>query len=504
MRLSLRHKSFLFFAAFELCMLIIFGALIFMLHQAEQESLKEERAKRIIGETQQLGFMFQQAGNSVAQYCKTHDTADLQEYDRVSAQLQPKYDWLREQFQSDPKQSAIFARVEQRSRKINHVLAKVRQHIAELEPMEGLQLMVVARNKVQPDLDALVKDALVLVDNERAIADESPERARKQRQQYQCYITGGFVVSTALALLALAGFLRQVVYRLRVMEENTRRLARQEALNPPLGGGDEIAHLDGVFHDVARALRESQEAERELQKMRKAFIAMVSHDLRTPLTSVRGFLELLEMGALGELSPKAMQHTQRTSNSVDRLIKLINDLLDLEKMESGTVALHRKPINLREVIETSLDSVQVLAANSHVKIEYAPVDVTVNGDADRLAQVVVNLLSNAIKFSPENGVVSVSVCDQQDVVEVSVRDQGRGVPERFQEIIFERFRQVNEADHSEKGGTGLGLPICKAMIEQHGGRIGVRSEEGRGSEFWFTLPKEAARSISAPDAVAVS
>jgi signal transduction histidine kinase len=206
------------------------------------------------------------------------------------------------------------------------------------------------------------------------------------------------------------------------------------------------------------------------------------------LTSVRGYLTLLELGAFGELSVDAHDGAQRAEKNVLRLITLINDLLDLEKMESGKLQVTVTRVSLSPILDRSLDAVKQLAEEREVAIVLPVVDKAFDADADRLVQVFVNLLSNAIKFSPPGEKVTVEVNEFAQVVEFKVIDRGRGIPARFKESVFERFEQVEIADAKQKGGTGLGLAVCKAIVEQHGGVIGVDSEEGKGCTFWFRLP----------------
>lgn len=260
----------------------------------------------------------------------------------------------------------------------------------------------------------------------------------------------------------------------------------------------------------------------EIQRMRQAFIAMVSHELRTPLNSVQGYLELLEMGALGSVSTEANDGARRAGKNIDRLVALINDLLDLEKLESGTIALNQAQCDADEIIENSVSAVHDLAEKKGVKIVVAPIlGSTAEGtdgdddgdwahgswDQERVVQVVVNLLSNALKFSPEGAVINVSV-ERVDSygkpqMEVSVTDEGPGVPLQFRNVIFERFQQVTGSDTHQKGGTGLGLAICKAIVEQHGGTIGVDCDREKGSRFWFRLRLDGFDGLSNEDMASV-
>jgi signal transduction histidine kinase len=173
-------------------------------------------------------------------------------------------------------------------------------------------------------------------------------------------------------------------------------------------------------------------------------------------------------------------------------MSLINDLLDLEKLESGTILISFAPCDLAAIFADSFNAVKVFAQERSVTVrmpERCQVECT--ADANRIVQVLVNLISNAVKFSPPDSTVSVEFEEMEKWLKIKVIDQGRGIPPRFREAIFERFQQVEAADAQKKGGTGLGLAICKAIVEQHGGTIGVDSVEGEGSTFWFTLPYES-------------
>lgn len=231
----------------------------------------------------------------------------------------------------------------------------------------------------------------------------------------------------------------------------------------------------------------------EIQRMRQAFVSMVSHELRTPLTAVSAFISLLEMGAFGEVSPDAKEQAGRAEANVSRLMKLISDLLDLEKMDSGTLNVSKTKCQLQEILDAVDEASRSFAEGKGVKLEIDSVgaeDDSLYADADRLVQVLVNLISNAVKFSPPDGTVKVTHKLDDDVVEVRVCDQGRGVPAKYRDLIFERFQQVEVSDAKQKGGTGLGLAICKTIVEMHNGSIAVESEEGKGSTFWFRIRRQ--------------
>lgn len=229
-------------------------------------------------------------------------------------------------------------------------------------------------------------------------------------------------------------------------------------------------------------------ARHEVDRLKKEFVATVSHELRTPLTSLRGSLGLLTAGVVGPLPPDTLRMVEIAERNTVRLIDLINGILDLERLGSGSVPLRPAPTPLGRVLERAHEAVAALAQQAGVALDLPPTPVVVQGDADRLVQLVVNLLGNAIKFSPAGTRVEVSVAEEGDAARTTVLDRGRGVPAEMREAIFERFRQVEGSDSRREGGTGLGLAICRTIVEQHGGTIGVEPREGGGSVFWFTLP----------------
>jgi signal transduction histidine kinase len=237
-------------------------------------------------------------------------------------------------------------------------------------------------------------------------------------------------------------------------------------------------------------MRLNAAARRELARLKDEFVSIVAHELRTPLTSIRGSLGLLASGKL-DGTPQAQRMMQIAAQNSDRLVRLINDMLDLDRMHSGRLELEPSRLAVQPLVQQAMEAVQDSAAALQVRMEVR-VDpgLEVWGDADRVVQVLVNLLSNAAKFSPPDALVEVIVEDRGPNALFQVRDRGRGIPADRLDDVFERFRQVDSSDARDKGGTGLGLAICRTIVQQHGGRIWVASEWGKGSTFFFTLPRE--------------
>jgi PAS domain S-box-containing protein len=412
-------------------------------------------------------------------------------------------------------------------------------------------------------------------------------------------VAGNLIVASVISAL----FIFSITRRLVMINDNLLRLSDRKSLRQPLGGNDEIAHLDSVFHDMAISLNEAQDRladsekrlrlliesipvgvmvvdddgnvrlgnesikktfgieekelagkplaemlpalkrdgvgetngdgstqtletiaisdggheipvevilrkwqvadesqvlvtvqditeRRQVEQLKQDFVAMVTHDLRSPLTSIQLFHQLLRAEAFGALPGKSQDTLVSAERSVTRLLTLVNDLLDVEKLESGQLRLNPRQTKLSTILSRSIEAIQELAQHHQITLESTEFDIDLVADEDRLIQVVINLLSNAIKFSPEKSTVSISACRRDDGrIEVAVTDQGRGVPQSEYATIFQKYHQVDPEGTREKHGTGLGLPICKGIILQHGGDIGVESEVGKGSRFWFRIPQ---------------
>ncbi len=242
---------------------------------------------------------------------------------------------------------------------------------------------------------------------------------------------------------------------------------------------------DKMFYCVAHDVTER----RVLARQKQQLISVAGHDLRTPLTSVSSTFALITEGARGELSETALKELSKASQSLERLMELVRDLLDLEKLDAGKMVLEFSSVSALDVCNVAIDSVSSLAQKFGVKIQAPWQDALLLGDERRLVQILINFLSNAIKFSPREGVVTVAIKAGDDFVELSVADQGAGIPAHDRDLIFEKFHQSKlvEANVPIKS-TGLGLAIAKVLTEGHNGTIGVESELGLGSRFFVRIP----------------
>ncbi len=247
--------------------------------------------------------------------------------------------------------------------------------------------------------------------------------------------------------------------------------------------------LEDGLHFLA-VLRDATER-RQIERMKSEFVATVSHELRTPLTSIAGSLGLILGGAAGEISEKSSRLVQIAKNNCDRLIRLINDMLDIEKIESGQAQLSILPIDVGAAVAQAMASIEGLAREHQIRIDVSHVrpDLQVLADADRLTQILTNLVSNAVKFSPAGSEVRVAAEPTKDrEVVFSVADDGPGISDEFRQRIFQKFAQADSTDSRLKGGTGLGLSIVKELVERMDGKVDFTSDPGSGTTFTFTLP----------------
>jgi PAS domain S-box-containing protein len=234
-----------------------------------------------------------------------------------------------------------------------------------------------------------------------------------------------------------------------------------------------------------------------IERMKNEFISVVSHELRTPLTAIHGAIDLLSTGSVNPATERGQQVLKIAAESTDRLVRLVNDILELERLESGKINLIKQWVDAIDLLWQAKNQMQVMANRAGIRLEIIEQELEFEADSHRLLQVLINLVSNAIKFSPRGSTIMMSVAlnpenicshPNDSWIVFWVKDQGRGIPADKIDSIFERFHQVDASDSRQKGGTGLGLAICHSIVEQHGGKIWVESQVNEGSCFYFSIP----------------
>lgn len=599
MTLSLGKKALILVAVPLVFELVFVGTFAYLVNQVDRERAREAHARDVAGHLNVLLRLVMERSSSLIVSHFTSRETFRRRADLAKKRFYQEKEIISRLVADNPHEKEswekIYRLMDDGDRFFDH--AKTMVDIGN-KLAAGMEMVKV--NRLMADVFQSIDH---LVEEQEA---ETQERKNKQalvRSQIEILIYVAVAVNVLLAVGLALAFNKSTATRLKVVLDNTYKLASQQPLSAPLRGEDELAHLDHTFRKMAEALDSmrrkesailtsaadiicSLDAERrftqanpaaakqwgyeiddiigrrldqlldeedlksttdvittiieskghgaftnrivtqdgqerdcewsvvwsndekslmcvvhditerkQIDQMKRDFVAMVSHDLRTPLTSIQMVHSLLSAGAYGELSEDGKESVEGAQDCCDRLITLVNDLLDLERMESGRMDLSLESIPLSDIIKPSINMVANAVRQKKIVLKLeTEIDPTVRADKERMIQVLINLIANAIKFSPENSVLTVSTVEDDKFAVVKVKDEGRGVPESMRLSIFERFKQVNKSDSKGRKGSGLGLAISKAIVELHGGQIGVESQEGEGSTFHFSLP------IAQPDA----
>ncbi|MBE9014423.1 PAS domain-containing protein, partial [Pseudanabaenaceae cyanobacterium LEGE 13415] len=267
-----------------------------------------------------------------------------------------------------------------------------------------------------------------------------------------------------------------------VHQDGSIRWIRDRAFPIKNDTGD-VIRIAGIAEDITER--------RQIEELKNEFIGVISHELRTPLTAIQMSLGLLDTGIYANKPEKAKRMIEIALIDTQRLVHLVNDILDLERLDSGRAALEKIECQAMELMQQAVIEVQSIADRHQITLEISPTDTLVWAAYDPVIQTLTNLLSNALKFSTPHSVIHLATKPEQDHVLFQVSDNGRGIPADKLEDIFGRFQQVDASDSREKGGTGLGLSICRSIIDRQGGKIWAESTLGKGSTFFFTLPNRS-------------
>jgi two-component system sensor histidine kinase GlrK len=322
-----------------------------------------------------------------------------------------------------------------------------------------------------------------LLDATSAAGGVAREQARALEHRTWSAVALAFVASVCGALLAVGLIAQRMKRTLRRLSTATADVARGSFTGPiRVRRRDELGELADAFNRMAGRLS-------EMDRLKQEFFSHVSHELRTPLTAAREAVHLLDEGVAGELAPKQARLIEIIGTSTDRMLRLVNRILELSRLEAGLLTVDRRWVDLDALVERAVRGLLPQAEVQGVVIERdgARSHTGVAGDPERLLEVVENLLGNAIKFTPAGGRVNVRLADGRDQVEIVVEDNGVGIPAEALGRIFGPYWQVRNA----RGGTGLGLAIVKGIVEAHGGRVRAVSAEGQGSRFTVTLPRKS-------------
>ncbi|TMB56161.1 MAG: HAMP domain-containing histidine kinase [Deltaproteobacteria bacterium] len=350
----------------------------------------------------------------------------------------------------------------------------------------GVDRRTAAVSGLEPRLAATRSERALdrLQDATRASLEHSEQRARRLERRTWHAVMIALPASVVLALLGAGVIAVRMTRSLRRLSVATTQVVEGSFVAPVgVEGRDEIGRLAQAFNRMGERLREAD-------RMKEEFFSHISHELRTPLTSVREAATLLRDEVPGVLAPKQARLVEIIAASTDRVLRLVNEILELSRLRAGLLAIDRRNVDIGNLVHRALEQVRPQAEARGLRMESnGAIDgARVLGDEERLLQVLVNLLGNAIKFTPPGGAVRLGVTAGTDRVEVAVEDTGVGIPPEALPRVFERYWQAR----GTRAGTGLGLAIVKSIVEMHGGRVQAHSSEGKGSRFVVQLPRAEA------------
>ena len=313
-----------------------------------------------------------------------------------------------------------------------------------------------------------------------AAAELDTDKTAAIREKEINLLKTAVLASLLLALLSAAALSKYLIRKLRIIAQNAERMSTREKLLPPVSGNDEISQVDLSMHEAATEIR-------RLEQAREEIMGMVSHDIRNPLGSIKFSVEAMKVSTEDELE----YYLQSIDSNCNRILSISKDLLDIQKLESGTLILTKEQAAIKDCILAALEAVEGTRHSRNTKLEIdVPEDLSACIDTTKIEQVLINLIGNAIKFSPRNATVKLVAESHKSGVLIRVEDEGRGIPPALINTVFDRFIQSDDDNYRAKGGVGLGLAICKGLIEKHEGWINVQNTAPRGCQFMFWLPSK--------------
>lgn len=371
--------------------------------------------------------------------------------------------------------------------------------LRDLDPLwESIKLRInilEERALLSPEYDAakneMNEQKQMLFENIDKLLDSWNEEIAQQNTQAQV-IVQGLLAGDIVVFFVVLVVIRQ---SLSPLETITRALSRvKEGIygeKIEYNQKDEVGELVNTFNIMSDTIKEKEEEARQTDISKDEFLAMITHELKTPLVPIQGYTDILLGEHIGKLNAKQKERVKIIKESSETLLEIISDLLDAQKLELGQLRMKKEQEDISETISKTLAGFMPQIESKGITVNTSLQSTIIAHDPERIGQVISNLVKNSISAVSENtGKIDITLEDLEDEIKVSISDNGVGIPQEKQKELFKKFYQVDASLTRERGGSGLGLAICKGIVESHGGKIGAQSESGKGSNFYFTLPKD--------------
>jgi signal transduction histidine kinase len=474
--LKLFHKGLILISvplAFELFFVCV---LYYFYDQATEESLRQSKSTEFVAQTNALSILILQSSYAPLSFRALRSNAFLGDFDKLVAEIPRAEVRLDALSQGSEHRQMRCKQLKETIDRVLHLMRRFR------EPSDSVSFLLenplAFRMEMERNYRLFLEQVKCIDVEEGQLQNNNSELIFRER--FRDLLWSGIIANFGITCWLVLLFSKNITGRLDILADNAQRIAHRKQLNAPFSGNDEIAELDKTFHAVASDLKQAEQRKQD-------FVSMISHDLRSPLTSVQTALALIQKSE-EKISDTNEKRIANASRNISRVNRLLEQLLDMEKLEAGMLKIAPATTDLDVIIKQSIDSIHDQASDKSIAINYKPHRLIISADSERLRQVLTNILTNAVKFAPPATAIDITVLDKSDTVTVSVCDQGPGIAPAEQLKVFDRFYQAIADPSLRQPGSGLGLAIAKALIEAHRGKIGVTSTEGKGSTFWFSIP----------------
>jgi signal transduction histidine kinase len=464
--------------------IIFVASLWHLLRQADDERKNIARSREFVTEVVGLTKTFLDTGICLGAWKTTRSDEFARQFDDIVASVPKIYGKLEALSIGDPQRENHVEALKGNGKQILDLTSGFRHP-------SGLAMLILMdpveyRHKLSKAYAGFMAQTTEVANEERERQNLNPAREERVQTLLSATLLIGVIFNVIISFLMVRLFSRSITRRLTILTDNCRLFVERKSLNQRVDGHDEITDLDLHIHEMANTVRGAEQK-------RDEYVQMVNHDLRAPLAAIQTILAGTGKGLYGELTEKGKSRISDAREDATRLLLLINESMESDRLESGQFQLNREPFNCTDLINDAISSLRPLTEQKQIAIDFKPIKSPLFADRPRLHRVVANLLDNAIKFAPPESTIEIAVNAMPTEVLVEIKDQGPGISPGDAEIIFKAYERGQGAAAKEKPGKGLGLAICKAIVDAHGGRIGVKGRTSGGTIFWFAIPSPLAQ-----------